>query len=264
MLIIAERINSSRKPIARAIEGHDVAFIQNEAKIQAEAGGDYIDVNAGTFLRQEADHLKWMIEAVQQVTDRPLSIDSPDPETIRAVLSLLEKPPIINSITLDPARLEKILPFVIEKKAKVIGLCQSESKLAESMGEKVEMAAELVEKVTAAGVPIDDLYIDPLIYPVSANQQSAFYAISAIKEIMKNHPGVHTTCGLTNVSYGLPERKLVNRTFLVAAIAYGLDSAIIDPTDKKLYSSLITALAVMGKDDYCVGYIEAFRKRRLE
>lgn len=264
MLIIAERINSSRKPIARAIEEHDVAFIQNEAKIQAEAGGDYIDVNAGTFLRQEADHLKWMIEVIQQVTDRPLSIDSPDPETIRTVLPLLEKPPMINSITLDPVRLEKILPFVIEKKAKVIGLCQSESKLAESIEEKVEMAAELVEKVTAAGVPIDDLYIDPLIYPVSANQQSAVYAISAIKEIMRNHPGVHTICGLTNVSYGLPERRLINRTFLVTAIAYGLDSAIIDPTDKKLFSSLITALAVMGRDDYCVGYIEAFRKRRLE
>lgn len=264
MLIIAERINSSRKPIARAIEEHDVAFIQNEAKAQAEAGGDYIDVNAGTFLNQEVEHLKWMIEAVQQVTDKPLSIDSPNPETIRAVFPLLEKPPMINSITLERARLEIILPLVVENKAKVICLCQSENKLAESMEEKVEIAAELVEKVTAAGVALDDLYIDPLIYPVSSNQQSAAYAISAIKEIMKNHPGVHTTCGLTNVSYGLPERRLLNRTFLVTAIAYGLDSAIIDPTDKKLFSSLIAALALMGRDDYCLEYLKVFRKGLLE
>jgi len=264
MLIIAERINSSRKPIARAIEEHDITFIQNEAKLQAEAGGDYIDVNAGTFVGQEAEYLKWIIEVVQEVTDKPLSIDTPDPETIRTVLPLLEKPPMINSITLEPARLERILPLVIEKKAKVIGLCQSENKMAESIEEKIGMAAELVEKVTSAGVSIDNLYIDPLIYPLSANQQSAVYAITAIKKIMEDHPGVHTTCGLTNVSYGLPERKLVNRTFLVTAIAYGLDSAILDPTDKKLFGSLTAALAVMGRDSYCMEYLTAFRKGRLE
>ncbi len=264
MLIIAERINSSRKSIARAIEAHDVEFIQNEAKAQDAAGGDYIDVNAGTFVGQEAEHLKWMIEAVQAVTDKPLSVDSPDPEVIREVLPLVEKPPMINSINLEPARLEGMLPLVVEKKAKIIGLCQSEDTMAESVEEKTEMAAELVEKVTAAGVPIGDLYIDPLVYPVSTNPQSALYTVTAIKGIMENHPGVHTTCGLTNVSYGIPERKLVNRTFLVTAIAYGLDSAILDPTDRKLFGSLKAALAVMGKDDFCMAYITAFRDGRLE
>jgi len=264
MLIIAERINSSRKPIARAIETHDVAFIQNEAKAQAEAGGDYIDVNAGTFIGQEAEHLKWMVEAVQRVTDRPISIDSPDPEVIRQVLPLLDKPPLINSITLEPVRLEGMLPLVVAKKAKVIALCQSENTMAESIEEKTEMAAELVQKVTAAGVSIDDLYIDPLLYPVSTHQLAAVHTIKAIKNIMENHPGVHTTCGLTNVSYGLPERKLINRTFLITAIAYGLDSAILDPTDKKLFSSLKAALAVMGRDSYCMEYLTAFRNGRLE
>jgi len=264
MLIIAERINSSRKSILRAIEAHDIGFIQNEAKMQTDAGGDYIDVNAGTFVGKEAEHLKWMIEAVQQATDRPLSIDSPDPETIRKVLPLLDKPPMINSITLEPARLEGMLPLVVEKKAKVIALCQSENSMAESIQEKIEMAARLVEKVTAAGVSIGDLYIDPLLYPISTNQQSAVYTITAIKKIMENHPGVHTTCGLTNVSYGLPERKLVNRTFLVTAITHGLDSAILDPTDKKLFGSLKAALAVMGRDSYCMEYLTAFRNGRLE
>jgi 5-methyltetrahydrofolate corrinoid/iron sulfur protein methyltransferase len=264
MLIIAERINSSRKSIARAIEDHDIAFIQNEAKNQADAGGDYIDVNAGTFLEKEADHLKWIINAIQQVTDRPLSIDSPNPQVIKDVLPFLDKPPIINSVTAEPYRLDSMLPLVIEKKCKLIGLCQSGTKLAESVEEKVEIGAELVEKVTAAGVLLDNLYIDPLIYPISANQESALNSISAIKEIMKNHPGVHTTCGLTNVSYGLPGRKLINRTFLVAAIAYGLDSAIIDPTDNKLVSSLMAALAVTGRDNYCLEYLKFFRSGRLE
>jgi 5-methyltetrahydrofolate corrinoid/iron sulfur protein methyltransferase len=264
MLIIAERINSSRKPIARAIEAHDVAFIQNEAKRQTEAGCDYIDVNAGTFLGHESEYLKWIIDAIQQVTDRPLSIDSPDPQTIRSVVPLVDKPPMINSITLDLVHLEEMLPIVIERRAKVIALCQSENKMAESIEEKLEIAAKLVEKVTDAGISIEDLYIDPLVYPISTNQQSAVYALTAIKQIMATHPGVHTTCGLTNVSYGLPERKLVNRTFLVAAITHGLDSAIFDPTDKKLFSSLITALAVIGKDSYCTEYITAFRNSRLD
>ena len=133
MLIIAERINSSRRSIREAIEAHDVEFIQNEARNQAEAGGDYIDVNAGTFVGEEADHMKWMVEAVQEVTDKPLSVDSPDPEVIKAVLPLVDKAPLINSITLEPVRLEGMLPLVLEYKAKVVGLCQSEDSMAESL-----------------------------------------------------------------------------------------------------------------------------------
>jgi len=263
MLIIAERINSSRKAIREAIEAHDVEFIQNEARNQAEAGGDYIDVNAGTFVGEEADHMKWMVEAVQEVTDKPLSVDSPDPEVIKAVLPLVDKAPLINSITLEPVRLEGMLPLVLEYKAKVVGLCQSEDSMAESLEDKVDLAGKLVEKVTEAGIAVGDLYIDPLVYPVSTNPESAIATAGAIKQIMENHPGVHTTCGLTNVSYGLPARKLVNRTFLVTAIAHGLDSAILDPTDNMLYSSLRAALAVMGQDQFCMEYITAFRDGRL-
>ena len=123
MLIIAERINASRKYIAQAISTKNKAFIQNEVKAQTEAGVDYIDVNAGTFVWQEAERLKWVIEVVQGVTDLPLCIDSPDPEVIKNVLHEVKKTPIINSITLEPVRLEGILPLVAEKKAKVIPGC---------------------------------------------------------------------------------------------------------------------------------------------
>lgn len=264
MLIIAERINASRKSIGQAISDQDTAFIQNEAKVQTEAGADYIDVNAGTFVGEEAERLKWIIEAVQEVTELPLCIDSPDPQVIKAVLPLVEKTPMINSITLEPARLEGTLTLVAEHKTKVIGLCQSEDAMADTAEAKVEMAGKLVEKVTEAGVPIDDLYIDPLVYPLATNTQSALASLDAIAGIMKGFPGVHTTCGLTNVSHGLPNRKLVNRTFLISAIARGLDCAILDPTDKPLYGSLKAAQMVMGKDDFCMDYIKAFRDGRLE
>lgn len=264
MLIIAERINSSRKYIAQAISSRNKAFVESEAKAQAEAGADYIDVNAGTFVGEEAEHLKWVVEVVQGVTDLPLCIDSPDPEVIKAMLPLVHKTPMINSITLEPTRLEGILPLVAEHKAKVIGLCQSEDTMAETAEEKVRLAHELVKEVTEAGIPLDDLYIDPLVYPVSTNPQSALATMEAIERIMKEFPGVHTTCGLTNVSYGLPNRKLVNRTFLVTAISHGLDSAILDPTDKQLYGALKAALMVLGKDDFSMEYITAFRKGRFE
>ena len=264
MLIIGERINASRKPIAEAIASRNAAFIQNEAKAQAMAGADYLDVNAGTFVGEEIKHLQWIIETVQKVVDLPLCIDSPDPSVIKTMVPLVKKTPMINSITLEPSRLGGILPLVVEHKTKVIGLCQSGDSVADTVEAKVQMAGQLVERVKAAGIPLGDLYIDPLVYPLGTNDQSALATLDAIEQIMMQFPGVHTTCGLTNVSYGLPNRKLVNRTFLVAAIDHGLDSAILDPTDKELFGALKAALMVAGKDEFCMGYISAFREGRFE
>jgi 5-methyltetrahydrofolate--homocysteine methyltransferase len=264
VLIIGERINASRKFIAEAITSRNAAFIQNEAKAQAMAGADYLDVNAGTFVGEEAKHLRWIIETVQEVVDLPLSIDSPDPSVIKAMVPLVKKTPMINSITLEPLRLVGILPLVAEYKTKVIGLCQSEDSIADTVEAKVRMAGQLVEKVKAVGIPLDDLYIDPLVYPLATNDQSALATLGAFEKIMKQFPGVHTTCGLTNVSYGLPNRKLVNRIFLVSAVARGLDSAILDPTDKQLFGALKAALMIAGKDEFCMQYIAGFREGRFE
>jgi cobalamin-dependent methionine synthase I len=264
MIIIGERINSSRASIAQAIASRDAAQIQHEARSQAEAGADYIDVNAGTFIGEELERLKWLAEVVQDVTDVPLCIDSPDPEIIKAVLPSTKKTPMVNSVTLEPVRLEGILPLVAEHETKVIALCQSEDTMAQTAVDKLRLARQLVEKVTEAGIPLDDLYVDPLAYPLATNPQSVLATLEAIEQIMKEFPGVHTICGLTNVSYGMPNRKLVNRTFLVAAITRGLDSAILDPTDKRLFGALKAALAVVAKDEFCTGYISAFREGRLD
>ncbi|MBW1697785.1 MAG: dihydropteroate synthase [Deltaproteobacteria bacterium] len=264
MLIIAERINASRKSISQAISSKDRAFIQNEAINQDRAGADYIDVNAGTFVGEEAEKLKWIIEAVQEVSEKPLCIDSPDPAVIKAMVPLVDRTPMINSITLEQERMEGILPIVAEHKTKVIALCQSETAMADTADDKLRLAEQLVKRVTDAEVPVDNLYIDPLVYPLATNTRSAAATLNAIEKIMKEFPGVHTTCGLTNVSHGLPNRKLINRTFLISAIVRGLDSAILDPTDRQLYGTLKAALAVAGRDDFCMGYITAFREGRLE
>jgi cobalamin-dependent methionine synthase I len=264
MLIIGERINSSRKSIAEAIASRNGTFIQNEAKAQAATGADFLDVNAGTFVEEEAKHLQWIIETVQEAVDIPLCIDSPDPSVIEAMIPLVKKPPMINSITLEPSRLEALLPLVSEHKIKVIGLCQSKDAVADTAEGKVKMASQLVERVKAAAIPLDNLYIDPLVYPFATNNHSALATLDAIEQIMKQFTDIHTICGLTKVSYGLPNRRLVNRAFLVSAIARGLDSAIVDPTDKQLFGALKAALMIAAKDEFCIEYIEGFRQGRFE
>ena len=263
MIIIGEKINSSRRQIAEAIASGNREYIQNEAKAQSDAGADYIDVNAAAFMEKEAECLRWVIEAVQEVTDLPLCIDSPDPEVIRKIISLAKRPPMINSITLEPSRLDRILPLVLDYRATVIGLCQTGNRMGRTAAEKIEIAGRLIEKVTSSGIGINAIYIDPLVFPVGADSNSACATLDAIEEIMKQFQGVHTVCGLTNVSHGLPNRKLVNRTFLAEAVGRGLDAAILDPTDKQLLGTLRAALMLIGKDEFCMGYIKAFRKGLL-
>jgi len=171
---------------------------------------------------------------------------------------------MINSITLEPSRMETILPLVLDYNATVIGLCQTNEKMGKTVNEKVEIAGRLVERITSSGIRIDSLYIDPLVFPVGTDTNSVSATLDAIEIIMKQFNGVHTICGLTNVSHGLPQRKLINRTLLAEAIARGLDAAILDPTDKQLVSVMRAALMLMGKDEYCVEYIKAFRKGLLE
>ena len=263
MLIIGERINSSRKVIFQAIRDRNNPFIKAEVIAQDESGADYIDVNAGAFVGAEDEKLRWLIETVQEVTDKPLCIDSSDPEVIKAALPLARKPPIINSISLEPDRLENILPLVVEYKAKVIALCQTQNKMAQTADDKIRMAGQLVERVTAEGIALNDLFIDPLVYPISTNTLSALETLNAIERIVKEFPDVNITCGLTNVSHGLPARKLINRCFLVAAISRGLKAVILDPTDRELLGALKGSLMIMGQDDYCMSFIKAFRDGRL-
>ena len=264
MLIVAERINASRRPIRAALEKLDTAAIQAEAKAQAEAGAHYIDVNGGTFPGREPELLCWLVETVQSVTDLPLCIDSPDPAALAAALPKVKGArPMINSISLEGERFDQVLPLALKYGARLIALCQGETVPAATAEQKIELATQLVERLTRAGLPIDDIYVDPLVFPLATESGSANATLDAIGEIMRRFPGVHTICGLTNVSHGLPVRKLINRTFLAGAILRGMDAAIIDPTDAQLMQALLAAEAVCGRDDYCMNYIGAYQEGKL-
>ena len=264
MLIVAERINASRKAIRAALEKLDAAAIENEVRSQAAAGAHYIDVNGGTFPGREAELLCWLVDVAQGATQLPLCLDSADAQALAAALPRIKgERPMINSINLERERFDKILPLARRYQAKLIALAQGVGVPAAAAAEKVELASRLVEQLIEGGMTLDDIYVDPLLFPVGTDSNSALASVTAMREIMARFPGVHTICGLTNVSHGLPQRKLVNRTFLAGAIANGMDAAIIDPTDPLLMATLLGAEAVFGRDEYCVNFIEAFQAGKL-
>lgn len=263
MLIVAERINASRKAIRAALERLDAGAIQAEAIAQVQAGAHYIDVNGGTFPGREPELLCWLVDTVQQVTDQPLCLDSSDPAALAAALPRVRQPaPMLNSITLERERFERMLPLAREFRTKVVALCQGEG-VATTAQQKIDTASRLVERLTAAGIMLADIYVDPLVFPLATDSSSGTAALEAFREIMRRFPGVHTICGLSNVSHGLPARKLINRTFLSTAAAAGLDAAILDPTDRELIAALCAGQAVLGCDEYCLGYLKAFRAGKL-
>jgi cobalamin-dependent methionine synthase I len=264
MIIIGELINASRKAIKAAIENRDTDSIQKVAKDQAEAGADYIDVNAGIFVGEEPGHLKWLVETVQQVVDKPCAIDSPDPVAIEAALSVHKGTPMINSISLEKERYEKLMPIIADTQMKVIALCMSDEGMPQTVGDRMKIAEKLVAGLQENHVKLENIFIDPLVQPLSVNDTFGVEFINAIEKIMAAYPGIHTACGLSNISYGLPARKFLNQTFMTMAIAKGLDGAIVNPLDKRMMANIIAAEALFGKDDYCTNYLQAFRGGMIE
>lgn len=262
MIIVGERINTSRKSVARAVEAKDAGFIREEAKKQAEAGADYIDVNCGTSVAREVDDMKWLVETVQKVIDLPLCIDSPNPEAIKAGLELHRGKALVNSITGEKERAEKILPLVKEFDACVVALTMGEKGMPHSAEERIEIAKSVIEKVKAHGIPVVNLYFDPLVRPVSTEPEQMEEVLKTIR-LIREKLGGKTICGLSNISFGLPERHLINSVFLSMALAGGLNAAIIDPTVPKMFAVLRAADALLGNDRFCLKYIEAFRQGKL-
>lgn len=264
MLVIGERINSSRKRIAPAVENRDTDFILNEAGMQLDTGADYVDANAGLFGEREPELLCWLVETIQGKYDCRISLDSPNPAAIEPALKLHRGKALVNSISLEKARFDSLMPLVRDHGADVIAMCADDDGMPTDLDSKLRLAGRLVEKLTGNGVPIENIFIDPLVHPVATDHTYAVIVLNAIEKIMADYPGVHTVIGLSNVSYGLPFRFQINQMFLVLAMGRGLDAAILDPTDKRLMANLITARTLLGRDEFCMKYIEAHQSGKLE
>jgi 5-methyltetrahydrofolate--homocysteine methyltransferase len=263
MVIVGEKINTSRKNIEEAVKKQDAAFITKVAREQAEAGANYIDVNAGTFLEQEVDYLCWLVETVQSEVALPLSLDSPNPKALSEAMKRHKGEPMINSISLEEERFKSLLPVITSQPCRVVALCMARTSMPTTTEERVQVGSELVEKLTGEGFPLEKIYVDPLVQPVSVDTRMGISILGAIYKIMNGFPGVNTICGLSNISFGLPARGLINRNFLALCLAYGLSAAILDPTDKQLMATLLTVEMLLGQDEYCGDFIDAYQNGRI-
>jgi len=263
MIIVGELINASRKRVRESIESQDRPLIQRLAKDQSDAGADYIDVNAGVFVDEETDYLKWLVDTVQSEVDCPCCIDSPSPEAIEAALGVHKGTAMINSISQEKERFDRLIPLIAGTDLKIVALCMGDAGMPETAEARIRIADDLITRLTRNNIPIENIYVDPLVQPVAANKVYGIEFLNAVGKIMTDFPGVHTICGLSNVSYGLPERKLLNRSFMIMALSRGLDVAVLDPLDKQMMTAIIAAEALTGTDDFCMNYLNAYRGKKL-
>ena len=259
MKIIGEKINGTRQRVAQAIAGRDEAFIQELARKQAEAGADWLDVNAGTRQSKEPEDLIWLAETVQSVVEIPLCLDSPNPAALTAAIGVAEQTPMINSISGEPWRLEGILPLVAEHQCPVIALAMDDGGIPETCAGRMDVIHKVMGATRKSGVLDENIYIDPLVMTLATNTESAQITLETMRFIRQEYPDVHMSMGLSNISFGMPARANINRTFLILAMAAGLDSAIVDPMDRELQAALVTAQMILGQDRHCLNYTRAYR-----
>jgi cobalamin-dependent methionine synthase I len=260
MHIVGELINASHKSVGEAINAKNVIAIQKLAKDQEKAGADYIDVNAGIFVGKEPEYLKWLVKTVQEVVDLPCTLDSPDPKAIEAVLNVHKGTPMINSISLEKERYDSLMPILMGSDFKVVALCMSDEGMPETMGDRMRIADFLVNALVKTGIKMDNIFVDPLVQPLSVNNSFGMEFINTVEKIHGTFKDIHTICGLSNISYGLPNRKFLNQTFMSMAISKGLDGAIMNPLDKKMMASIIAAETLAGCDRSCMNFLKSHRK----
>ena len=257
--VIAEKINGTRKSVQAAVIGRDRAFIEDLARRQAEAGATWIDVNAGTSPEREPEDLAWLVETVQAAVELPLSIDTANPKALSRALAVVARTPLVNSISGEQARLDGMLPQAAAAGSPVVALALDDTGIPATMEGRMTVVHRLLAATRDAGMPDEQVYVDPLVMTVATNIASAGIALATMRAVRAEYPGVHLTSGLSNVSFGLPVRSLVNRTYLTLAIDAGLDSAILDPLDRELRAALLATELVLGRDRHCLAYTRAFR-----
>lgn len=265
MIIVGEKINSSLKGVAEAVTARNVEFVSQLALRQAEAGADYIDVNCGTLLEDESDALPWLVEIVQKNVDKPCCIDSPNYIALEKALKVHRGKSLINSITAEPARYESIIPLVKQYQTGIIALViDEEHGMPKDSTTRIEIGMILVNRLMKDGIPLSDIYIDPLIQPISTRSEFALVAIETIKAMKQTFPEIHFMCGLSNISYGLPQRRLLNRTFITLCMLAGLDGAILDPDNKQMMAAITATEALLNQDRHSLKYLKAFRNGLLD
>jgi methanogenic corrinoid protein MtbC1/uroporphyrinogen-III decarboxylase len=261
LVIIGERINpTGRKKLASAIEAGDLRLLQEEAVRQTENGAHIVDVNVGVSGIDEAKMLKEAVTAIQAVTDVPLSIDSALPRALEAALQAYRGKAIVNSVNGEKHKLDQVLPLVKAHGAAVIGLTMDERGIPRHAEDRLAIARKIIEAAESEGIPREDVIIDPLAMAVSADDQAAVETIRAL-QLIRDELGVNQTLGLSNISFGLPDRTAINASFLAMVVLCGVTCPIIDPTHPEMRKASLITDMLLGKDEFCMSYIDTLSRK---
>lgn len=263
MIIIGEKLNGSIPRCGKAIAERDEAYIKDMAKRQAEAGADFIDCCASA-VDNEAETVGWMIDLIQSVTDCPISVDSPDVDVIINAMDRCNKPGLFNSVSCEGDKIEKAFPVLAKPENsgwQVMALLCDDTGIPKTPEKRIEVLERIITKADEYGIGQKRLHIDPLVEVLymTDDGEGIFTILDVIGHIRKTYPEIHISGGLSNISYNLPARRIVNQAFAVLAMHCGMDSAVLDPTSGDLRGIILAAEAMLGKDDFCAEYISAYR-----
>jgi len=258
-VIIGERINpTGRKLLAAEMAAGNFDRVRSDTLAQVEAGAHMLDVNAGIPLADEPAILARTIQLVQSLTDVPLSIDSSIVAALEAGLKVYKGKALLNSVTGEEERLQAVLPLVKKYGAAVIAISNDETGISEDPDVRFEVARKIVNRAADYGIPASDIVVDPLVMPIGAIGQAGRQVMRLVHRL-RTELKVNTSCGASNVSFGLPNREGINSAFLPMAIASGMTSAITNPLQEDLLKSIMAADVLMGHDPQCTRWIRKFR-----
>lgn len=265
MIVIGEKINATRSAVKPIIQQRLTEELVDLAQKQASAGATYIDVNIGTgqgTRDDEIEAMKWAVTTLCEAVDKPLCVDSADPTVLEAGLQAMgERQGMINSTKAETKYLEAVLPLAARFKAPVVALAMDDKGIPETVEGRIAACRMIAKACEEYSVPIDNVFFDPLVLPVSTDGKQGKVTLDTLRTIKETFPGARTTMGLSNISFGLPGRPTLNAAFLHMAIFAGLDSAIMDPMNETMMAAARAGEALMGKDRHFRRYSRAFRKK---
>ena len=260
MIIIGEKLNGSIPSVAKAIAEKDADLIRERARMQAEAGATFLDVCASVEEDVEVETLKWMIDCIQEATDLPISVDSPSAKVLAEIFPYCKRPGLINSVSMEGDKVDTIFPLIAETKWEVICLLSDDTGIPKCADDRLKVFEKLMAKAKEYGIQPSRMHIDPLIEMLCTSEDGIAMIEEVITTIREQYPSIHITAAVSNISFNLPVRKLINLGFTVLAMKAGLDSAILDPTNRDLLGVIYATEALLGLDDYCMEYIGAYRE----
>ena len=264
MIIIGEKLNGSIPSVAKAIAEKDADLIRERARMQAEAGATFLDVCASVEEDVEVETLKWMIDLVQEVTDTPICVDSPSAKSCVAAIPFCKRPGLINSVSLEGDKIDTIFPVIADTDWECVALLCDNDGIPDSVERRMKIFFGIMEKAKQYGIAPSRLHIDPLVVTLGTDQTALTVFADCCRRIKYEYPEIHITSGLSNISFGLPVRKNINQAFMVLAMNAGMDSAIVDPTNKNMIGMIYATNALLERDEYCLQYIDKFGNKASE